>query len=116
MLWPRMGIAMNRKFRFHMVTMPHVQVNKHWNACAYTQKDVKYVAAMAPRGHEIILYGNEGSNVGHGVEIVQLLTEEERSSWFGGHNKQKLYDLRWDSNEPYWRLQADLKPAGLMFG
>jgi len=107
MLWPRMGIAMNRKFRFHMVTMPHVQVNKHWNACAYTQKDVKYVAAMAPRGHEIILYGNEGSNVGHGVEIVQLLTEEERSSWFGGHNKQKLYDLRWDSNEPYWRLQAE---------
>jgi glycosyltransferase involved in cell wall biosynthesis/SAM-dependent methyltransferase len=98
---------MSRKFRFHMVTMPHVQVNKHWNACAYTQKDVKFVAAMAPRGHEIILYGNEGSDVGYGVEIVQLLTEEERSSWFGGHNKQKLYDLRWDSNEPYWRLQAE---------
>jgi glycosyltransferase involved in cell wall biosynthesis/SAM-dependent methyltransferase len=92
--------------RFHMITMPHVQVNKSWNACAYTQKDVKFVSMMFPRGHELIVYANEGSKLEYDVEIVTALTEEERAGFFGGPlDRQKLIDLKWDANEPYWRLQ-----------
>jgi glycosyltransferase involved in cell wall biosynthesis len=88
--------------------MPHVQVNKDWNACAYTQKDVKFISMMAPRGHEIILYANEGSKVDEpGVEIVQLFTEQERASFFGKLDRQKLIDLKWDVTQPYWTLQFE---------
>ena len=94
-------------FRFHLVTMPHVQVNKEWLHCAYTQKDVKYSKMMSSRGHEIILYGNEGSHVEGASEIVQLLTEEERASFFGSHDRNKLYHLEWEAHHPYWTLQAE---------
>lgn len=94
-----------RKFRFHMVTMPHVQVNRQWNACAYTMKDLKFQSMMSARGHEVIMYANEGSDAD--CEIVTMLTENERAGWFGSHDRQKLYDLRWDSNESYWKLFAE---------
>lgn len=93
--------------RFHMITMPHVQVNRNWNSCAYTQKDYKFVSMMFPRGHEIIVYANEGSKLEYDVEIVQALTEKERASFFGSLDRQKLIDLKWDANEPYWRLQRE---------
>jgi glycosyltransferase involved in cell wall biosynthesis len=86
--------------------MPHVQVHRKWSSCAYTMKDLKWSGAMSKRGHEVIVYGNEGSEV-EGAELVQLLTEEERASFFGPYDRQKLIDLRWDANEPYWRLQAE---------
>jgi glycosyltransferase involved in cell wall biosynthesis/SAM-dependent methyltransferase len=92
-------------FRLHLITMPHVQVNRYWNACAYTQKDVKLVSMLYPRGHEIIVYANEGSKLeDDDIEIVQALTEKERASFFGSLDRQKLIDLKWDANEPYWRL------------
>jgi glycosyltransferase involved in cell wall biosynthesis len=86
-----------------MVTMPHVQVNLDWNACAYTNKDVKFARMAHARGHHITMYANEGSEADVD-EMVPILTEAERASWFGSHDKQKLYHLQWDQNEPYWKL------------
>jgi glycosyltransferase involved in cell wall biosynthesis len=86
--------------------MPHVQVNEEWNACAYTQKDVRFARMMHARGHRIIMYANEGSEADVD-EMVPMLTEKERASWFGSHDKQKLYHLLWDSNQPYWKLFAE---------
>lgn len=90
------------KYRFHLLGFPHTATNREYNACAYTAKILKFIKMMAPRGHEIIHYGNEGSDVS--CEHVQVLSEEERASWFGTHDRQKLYDLKWDINMPYWRL------------
>lgn len=92
------------KFRFHLLGFPHTAVSHEYNACAYTQKVLKFMDMMAPRGHEVILYANEGSQVPAGVEFVQVLSEEERRSWFGGHDRNKLYDLKWSSSAPYWDL------------
>jgi glycosyltransferase involved in cell wall biosynthesis len=93
------------KYTFHMVTMPHVQVSRAWNACAYTQKDVRFARMVRAHGHKVIMYANEGSNVAVD-EMVPMLTEEERASWFGSHDRQKLYHLLWDSNQPYWQAFA----------
>ena len=92
------------KFRFHLLGFPHTATNQEYNACAYTQKIVKFMKMMASRGHTIIHYGNEGSVVPEGVEHVQILTESERASWFGPHDRQKPYWLEWVGTAPYWQL------------
>jgi glycosyltransferase involved in cell wall biosynthesis len=62
----------------------------------------KFAQMAVAHGHEVIMYSNEGADVP--CENVQILSEAERASWFGPHDPAKLYDLRWDPNEPYWRL------------
>jgi glycosyltransferase involved in cell wall biosynthesis len=89
-------------FRFHVLGLPHTSINPEYIHCAYSMKLRKYTQMMVPRGHEVILYSNEGADVP--CENVQILSEGERAHFFGSHNRQKLYDLKWDSNEPYWRL------------
>lgn len=92
------------KFRFHLLGFPHTATHREYNACAYTQKIVKFIDMMLPRGHQCFHYGNEGSVVPAPCTHFQILTEEERSSWFGPHDRQKLYHLEWDPNQPYCRL------------
>jgi glycosyltransferase involved in cell wall biosynthesis len=88
--------------RFHVLGFPHTFTHPEFTACAYTEKLRKFIKMMAPRGHELIHYGNEGSVVD--CEPVEILTEIERASFFGGHDRQKLYDLQWDPKETYWRV------------
>ena len=91
--------------RFHVLGLVHTQINAEYVHCAYSQKLRKFGLMMKPRGHEVIYYSNEGADVEtFGCENVQMLTEAERASFFGGHDRQKLYDLLWDSNQPYWKL------------
>src|ERR1700690_2637038 len=98
------------KHRFHLLGLPHTNTCREWSACAYTQKVLKFISMMAPRGHEIIHYGNEESlrpadprePVGKLCEHVQIFSEAERQSYFGPHDRQVRYDLSWESNAPYW--------------
>lgn len=99
--------------RFHVLGFPHTYTHPDFSACAYTEKVRKFIAMMAPRGHELIHYGNELSRIE--CEQVQILTEGERASYFGTHDRQKLYDLEWDASKPYWalfnsRAIAELQP------
>lgn len=92
------------RFRFHLLGFPHTATTREYNACAYTQKVLKFSEMMGARGHTIIHYGNEGSNPPNCAEQVQILTEVERASFFGPHNLQKLYHIEWNGSEPYWSL------------
>jgi glycosyltransferase involved in cell wall biosynthesis len=89
------------KHRFHVLGLPHTIVHSDWVHCAYTMKLRKFEKMMSRRGHEVIIYSNEGADVP--CETVTLFSEAERVSFFGSHEKQKLYHLQWDSRELYWQ-------------
>ena len=100
-------ISTNRP-RLHVVSLPHTQLNGAYLSCAYSQKIVKFCKMMA-RKYDIFLYANDQSEVEGVFEHITLLTEEERSGYFGGGFDTVLggkngAPLIWSSAQPYWRL------------
>jgi glycosyltransferase involved in cell wall biosynthesis len=104
-------VLMALKFRLHLLGLPHTQIERTWSHCAYSMKVYKAAVFFASRGHDVTLYANEGSDVRDfyndgekNYKFVQILTEDERASWFGPHDPQKLYHIIWDRNVDYWKL------------
>lgn len=73
------------KHRYHILGLPHTVTSKEFNACAYTQKVVKFGKMMAERGHEVIHYGHEDSDL-ICTENVPVLTNEDFQKSYGTHN------------------------------
>lgn len=90
--------------RFHCVALPHTTTSKLHNACAYTQKVFNFCKMMHERGHTVYHYGAEGSDPPC-TEHIQIVSRQEQFDLLGDHDwKSKMYNLKWDSNEPYWKL------------
>ena len=52
-----------KKLRFHILAVPHTITRKDYSACAYTQKALKFGKMMMRRGHTIIHYGHNESEI-----------------------------------------------------
>lgn len=54
---------LHMKFRFHHLAIPHTVTHPDYVACAYSMKVLKFAKMMTQRGHEVIHYGHERSEV-----------------------------------------------------
>ena len=76
--------------RFHVLGVPHTISSIEFNACAFTQKVVKFCKMMSGRGHHIIHYGHKDSDVVCD-EHVSVVTNEDWKIAYGDYDWRKSF-------------------------
>ena len=77
--------------RFHCLGVQHTITNKEYIACAFTQKVPKFCEMMTRRGHTVVHYGHEDSNV-LCTEHVTVMPRDVFNTIYGVYDhRQKLF-------------------------
>jgi glycosyltransferase involved in cell wall biosynthesis len=96
--------------RIHVVSLPHTQLTKAYDWCAYTAKVRRFVGMLADAGHEAIVYGPDVHDVPKASEYVTVVNANDRLDWFPGETMGELseWDTKnvfdhWDRDHISWR-------------
>jgi glycosyltransferase involved in cell wall biosynthesis len=88
---------MGMKHRYHILGLPHTVTSKEYNACAYTQKVYKFGKMMTARGHEVIHYGHEESDLPC-TEHVTVITNDDLKIAYGNYDWRKNF-FKFDTSD-----------------
>lgn len=83
--------------RFHILGLPHTVTSKEYVACAYTMKVLKFAQGMTRRGHEVLHYGHEDSQL-ECAEHISVVGNEDLKIAYGSHDWRKTF-FRFDVND-----------------
>ncbi len=86
-----------RKHRYHILGIPHTVTSPKFSACAYTQKILKFGKMMTERGHTVIHYGHEDSDL-ICTEHVTVITNNDFLKVYGSHDWKKKF-FKYDIND-----------------
>lgn len=90
--------------RFHVLPNPAVVTSKEYLSCAFTQKALRFCKMMKERGHEVIHYGHEESNLDCS-EHVTVLTSKEWKECYGDYDWRKGW-FKYDINDSAHKISA----------
>jgi len=92
-------------FTFHVIGLPHTQVVKEENKCAYTTKVLRFCNMMKSLGHDVYLYGGGDKTDADCTQFISCISSQEQEKYFGQVDTDKdFYPIEWDSNLPYWKI------------
>jgi glycosyltransferase involved in cell wall biosynthesis len=77
----------SKKFRIHLLGLPHTKTTLDFTACAYTMKVLKFCKMMEGRGHYLMHYGHEESNP-VADELISVINKKEWDAVYGEHDFQ----------------------------
>lgn len=75
------------KYRFHLLGLVHLPTSEEYSSCAFTQKNVKMCKMLLDLGHEVYLYGAEGSTAPCTKFIQTHTLKDIRETWGDGDNR-----------------------------
>lgn len=105
-------MRVKRKYRFHIPGMVHLPMSERYMGCAFTQKIVKLSKMMLSLGHEVYLYGVEGTDAPCTEFIETHTLKDVRNEWGEGDNRSEIgYNWRvkgfkHDINKPVTKTRA----------
>src|ERR1051325_1663208 len=110
--------------KMHFVSLPHTEVTREWEFCAYTQKLLHMGQICNLIGYETALYATEKDEGGFG-EVVPVLTKEDQDKWFGHIDwNTEVFGGR-DPESEWWRtmnhrsieeIQKRIQPGDVKIG
>jgi glycosyltransferase involved in cell wall biosynthesis len=77
-----------KKFRIHVLGVPHTKTTLDYTACAFTMKAWKFCKMMKAKGHHIMHYGHEESNP-DANENIGVITSKEFNDVYGEYDDKK---------------------------
>jgi glycosyltransferase involved in cell wall biosynthesis len=87
--------------RFHVLGVPHTVTNTDYLTCAFTQKVLKFGEMMTPRGHEVIHYGHEDSNLTC-TEHVTVIGNTDLQKAYGSYDWRREF-YRYDMSDSAYK-------------
>lgn len=80
----------DKKYRFHLIGLVHLPTSEKYMGCAFTQKNVKMAKMLLDMGHEVFVYGAEGSDVPCTEFIETHTLKDIRDAWGEGDNRFEI--------------------------